>query len=177
MNEAAAEIPLFTEKDKARFWAKVAKSEEKDSCWLWIASKDDAGYGRFSIGRQDLRAHRFSWMQSNGPIPYHGSYHGMCVCHKCDNPSCVNPSHLFLGTNADNAIDKAAKGRSTKGRPAKNIVRGESSGKSILTSLGVIEMRRLYNLGHNARSLSIKFNVSPTTILDAVKRRTWAHIQ
>ncbi len=85
------------------FWANVHHGE---GCWEWIGHKNPAGYGiAFHEGKQKL-AHRIVWMTEHGQIPA-----GMQVCHRCDNPSCVRPDHLFLGTNMDNARDMAAKGR------------------------------------------------------------------
>ena len=80
-----------------RFWAKVNKTE---SCWLWQGSTNSDGYGRFNPAGRLVGAHRWSWSQINGPIP-----DGMCILHSCDTPACVNPSHLRLGTQADNIID------------------------------------------------------------------------
>jgi hypothetical protein len=99
----------------ARFWAKVRKG---DGCWEWQASRNSSGYGWFRFGPQGSRtptgAHRVSYVLTKGPIP-----EGMQVLHRCDNPPCVNPSHLFLGTNDDNHADKVAKGRHPNSRMEK----------------------------------------------------------
>ena len=87
-----------------RFWSKVDTSGE---CWTWTADLDDHGYGRLGIGRKRIEpAHRVAWTLANGPIP-----EGLRVLHHCDNPPCVRPDHLFLGTQADNMADMMAKGR------------------------------------------------------------------
>lgn len=83
--------------------------DPNSGCWLWFGLLTSKGYGRF--GKNGKRAHRISYMSFVGPIPL-----GMCVCHRCDQPSCVNPSHLFLGTVADNQRDMQKKGRWKNGR-------------------------------------------------------------
>ena len=86
-----------------RFLNKVNKT---NSCWLWTASKNNSGYGEFNLNKKMVKAHRVSWLLTFGEIP-----EGMCCLHKCDVRECVNPEHLFLGSNADNMADKKAKGR------------------------------------------------------------------
>jgi hypothetical protein len=87
-----------------RFWSKVRKTE---GCWEWTAGTYRKGYGKFSVARStNAQAHRVSWQMGSGPIP-----DGLFVCHHCDNPSCVRPDHLFLGTNRDNVRDCVQKGR------------------------------------------------------------------
>lgn len=92
-----------------RFWERVKKG---DGCWLWDTARDKDGYGRFPIGASgENKAHRVSWRIHHGEVP-----EGLCVLHKCDNPPCVNPKHLFLGTLKDNAVDCASKERTARGK-------------------------------------------------------------
>lgn len=95
-----------------RFWSKVEKT---DTCWIWGGNKNQDGYGLFyPLSKKTAQAHRFSWSLINGPVP-----DGLYVCHKCDNPSCVNPDHLFVGTQTDNMRDCKNKGR----RPIRLLVK------------------------------------------------------
>ncbi len=105
---------MFTSDVLSRFDAKVVKMDS--GCHEWSGSKDEDGYGYFCVLGRTVKAHRFSIMRATGAeIP-----EGMCVCHSCDNPKCVNPAHLWLGTNADNTADRVVKGRTSRqGAPPK----------------------------------------------------------
>lgn len=153
-----------------RFWLKVSFGLGPNACWTWKNSIDEKGYGQFNFGKKRVRAHRMSWILSYGKIPEHNSYHGMCVCHHCDNPSCVNPKHLFLGTVKDNNVDMRKKGRYYS--PT-----GEKSPNSKLVESDVLNIRSAYRTGLiTQRELGDYYNVDNTTICDIINRRTWTHI-
>lgn len=103
MSTQLVNIPPFSPKQVENFWKKVNKTSD---CWLWLASKNKKGYGHFSIGKQNVKAHRFSYLLANEILP-----NDQLVLHSCDNPSCVNPNHLSLGSDKTNAQDKMAKQR------------------------------------------------------------------
>lgn len=117
---------------KARFESRFIRAEP-DQCWEWTAGKTPKGYGRATGGGGELPAHRLSWVLYVGPIPRGEGYHGTCVLHRCDNPSCVNPKHLFLGTAHDNMLDMAAKNRNLHGSRYKLHKLTEAQARSIRT--------------------------------------------
>ncbi len=151
----------LTEDVVRRFWAKVAKG---DGCWLWTASTNEHGYGQLSVGRRPTKAHRISWVIA------HGDPGELAVLHHCDNPPCVNPHHLFLGTQADNLSDARAKGKKVCGV-------GERHGKSVLTEAQVVEIRRIWaNRTLSGGQLARRFGLSRNCIYAVVTNRSWRHI-
>lgn len=147
-----------------RFWKKV-DIRGPDECWPWLAGKASGGYGCFCVNGHGHAAHRFAYEFSNGPIP-----DDLCVLHRCDNPPCCNPNHLFLGTIADNNRDRKLKGRTY--RPI-----GIKHHNAKLTDTQVIEIRRLYSCGNVSHNqLANKFGVRNATIGDIILHKTWTHI-
>lgn len=142
-----------------KFWEKVDKKSEND-CWMWLGHIDRYGYGKF----WNFLSHRFSWIDTFGNIP-----DGLYVCHKCDNPSCVNPRHLFLGTQLDNMQDMVKKGRIHS-----HI--GEDNPKSKLSERDIYKIYRLYDAGLSGYKIAKMFLVSKTNILGIVRGKTWRHL-
>jgi hypothetical protein len=143
-----------------RFWNYVEKTE---TCWLWTGLKGSEGYGNLRHKGRMEKAHRVAWMLTRGPIPA-----GMLVCHHCDNPSCVNPDHLFTGTNADNAADKARKHRAQH---------GEAVHTSKLDEQKVRQIRALYEQGQGPREIAKRFEVNRRTIHRIVSGQIWRHVE
>jgi HNH endonuclease len=137
-------------------------------CWIWTLSLDGRGYGQLWWGGQKMQAHRASWIEHNGPIP-----DGLCVCHHCDNRSCIRPGHLFLGTHADNTYDMIAKGRADLSRG----YLGETHPKAKLTERQAAEVKWLLaNTSWPQTRIGEKYGVGRNVINDISNRRSWTHV-
>ena len=156
--------------DADRLKAHVSVREDT-GCWDWTASKTPLGYGQVRYkGTREL-AHRASWMVFRGEIPKDASTYGtQNVLHRCDNPSCINPDHLFLGDQSDNANDAVS-----KNRWGKRGLKGEAHGRAVVTYDMVREIRSMESL-LSARQLGERFGLSKGAVLHILKRRTWKDI-
>lgn len=141
---------------------------ESTGCIEWVKHINPDGYGMLWFNRGANRSHRVSWIVHNGEIP-----EGMHVLHKCDNRKCINPEHLFLGTNADNVADKVSKDRQARN----NAPKGEDSGKTILTNDDVLMIKHYIKRGDTYRSLAMLFGVTIGTICNIKKGRSWSHLE
>lgn len=156
--------PPWPPKDKtvARFFRYV-HHEPNSGCWLWGGSLDGSGYGTFGVAtRHSVRAHRFSFALLIGRWPQKH------VLHNCDNPPCVNPSHLREGTHAENMRDSAVRKRHQS--------QGEMAPRAILTESQVISIRLRHKNGEALRPLAREFGVSLYAVFAVVARRNWRHV-
>jgi hypothetical protein len=177
---------------EVRFWRLVEKT---DHCWNWTGAKTIDGYGRFRIDKRQMLPHRWIWtnlLRKNIPD-------GMYLCHTCDNPSCVNPDHLFVGTPKDNAQDRVKKGRSntvsgerhgSKTMPHRvargdrngmrvhpnSVLRGSANACSKITEEDVLEIRRRYEAGETQVKLSDEFGINKSHVSRIILRYCWSHI-
>lgn len=150
-----------------KFWPRVDTSGD---CWIWTGARQSQGYGMVQVrtgervGTVSKLTHRVAYHLARGPFPDH-----LHVLHKCDNPPCCNPAHLFLGTAADNAADKVAKGRA-------RAVHGEAHQSAKLTATDVLEIRRRVSSGEMQSVVASAFKVSRASIWQIVHRKHWSHI-
>ena len=135
------------------FWNKVAVTADDNQCWLWLARCNKQGYGLFRIFNNMVSSHRVAWMYPDYVIP-----DGMFILHSCDNPSCCNPKHLFLGTHQDNMEDMKRKGR-------QKSIKGQLHKGAKLSDDQVIEIRNLYATGTiSQEKLGYRFGISQVHI-------------
>lgn len=171
-----AATPRKTVPIKDRLLKKV-DIDPSSECWNWTGSTNESGYGQVfdnDAGRSVL-AHRASYQAFIGAIPDLDGYHGACVCHRCDNPRCINPAHLFIGTHRDNMSDMAEKGRHRNSQ--KNAAYNHEDHPMAKLSPDVV--RRLRSRRHSAdeiTNLAVQFWVSKTTLRDAASGKTWRNI-
>jgi hypothetical protein len=179
----------YTNRIKARFWAKVSICEHgkecPDCCWMWTGTKLKKGYGRLYLhtveGKRSILAvaHRVAWELAHSEFISNDLF----CCHYCDSPPCVNPRHLWLGTHQDNVADRQRKGRGAKGERhgwythPESRPRGEMHWSAKLTAEQVREIRaRSAGERESIRSLARTYGVSRGTIHSLVQGRTWRHV-
>ena len=134
-------------------------------CWTWNGSKNNKGYGQFKVDRKMKRAHRVAWTMARAePLR-----DGECVLHRCDNPACVRPDHLFLGTIGDNNRDTAAKGRHAD-------MRGSRHPRAKLRDEDIHEIRRRLARGETGREIGARYGVGQAQIYRIKAGVGWAHI-
>ena len=148
-----------------RFWSK-AQITDLLKCWIWTGTKTLDGYGSIKICYKTKHAHRVVWELCYGPIPK-----GQSVLHHCDKPACVQPNHLFLGTQQDNIADMDNKNR-------RGSIKGIKNGRSKLTEKNVLDIRSLAKQGILYKDIieTLSIDISLPQIGSIVKRRSWKHI-
>lgn len=184
------------------FWKKVDRNgpvpehcPELGPCWIWTGGKKRKGYGAVSYHGKTDRSHRLAWRLTNGPIPPETP----CVLHRCDNPPCCNPSHLFLGDNAANTRDMVAKGRHrvltgdahySRIHPEKMArgdrngqrtrpecsARGSRHGKAVNTEEGIREIRRRSAAGQTGRQIARDLGLTATNVSQILCGHIWRHV-
>lgn len=165
----------FTKIDEIRFWSKIRVTNSNESCWYWTANTShNFGYGTFRIKGITYLAHRLALIFYSGK-----SKNELQVNHKCNNPSCCNPSHLYWGTQKDNVQDSIISG--TKKNPPKNntkppVLRGEDNKNSVMSENNVLRLRYLWSGGKSSRYLSRLFGISISTVYQIVNYKSWKHI-
>jgi hypothetical protein len=182
-----------------RFWEKVNRDgpipehrPELGPCWIWTGSLQEKGHPQFYADGRRVGAHRYSFLLHGGVLAP-----GECTLHRCDNPPCVNPAHLFAGTRRDNNHDRHAKGRDARGDKLARAVRysriGERNGRAVLSADDVRSIRREYANGlisaagalHAGRprssvsqqQLASRYGVTQVTISGILSRRLWPHLE
>lgn len=150
--------------------------EPNSGCWLWTAGYDSDGYGRFWVNeaKNNVQAQRVSWLIHRGKIP-----DGLCVCHKCDTRGCVNPDHLWLGTNEENTADRQAKGRQSRGEKHSLDRRGKPGPKGELNRAAKITAEIAQSIRADSRKhkeIAQTYGVSQPLVSMIKSGKIWRHI-
>jgi hypothetical protein len=160
----------------ARFWSHIHVSRDSD-CWLYTKGCFPFGHGCFKAERKSWMAHRMAWVLLFGELAPN-----LCVLHRCDNPPCCNPAHLFLGTKSDNSADMISKGRHARGdrhavRKNPLLVTGMKNPRAVMTDDLVRELRTLWTTGEfRAEDLGIKFGISTAQAYRIATGSQWTHV-
>ncbi len=149
------------------FWERVSMltQVQESGCHVFTGSKDECGYGRINRDGKLVRLHRAVWERDNGTIP-----NGMVVCHTCDNPACINSTHLFTGTQVDNIKDMDKKGR-------RRTLIGSQQSQAKLSEEEIPKIKQRHGAGFSIAFISRMYGVSEGAIRAVVKGRTWRHVQ
>jgi len=160
---------IFTPEESKRFFSKVDFSSEQ-GCWLWKAcTHKTKGYGHFRFRGKPRSAHKLSYEVHKGRVP-----RGLLVCHECDVRACVNPAHLWLGTNEDNVEDMVRKGRAADGSQVPN---GERCYNAKITEEKVLEMRERYSKGDiSQKSLGLIYGIQQMQVCRILRGERWRHL-
>lgn len=156
-----------------RFWSKV-DVRSSDECWLWTACVNGDGYGSFYFCRKAVGAHIMVYLLLYGRIP-----RGKEVCHNCpggDNPACVNPQHLFLGSHKQNMHDSIAKGTFVSVRTQRNYQAGEQHHMAKLTVADVLEIRRRCKAGEQQKDIAKDYGIIQQAVSNIRWRKCWKHV-
>lgn len=152
------------------FWSKVAIGKP-DECWNWLGYRMPRGQGQIRFKGRTRLAHRVAYHIQHGEIAT-----GLNVCHLCDNPSCVNPAHLFLGTQKENIADMISKGRQRFSKKGESRCAGESNGCAKLTADAVRSIRTRAARGERQPSIARDFGITNKTVSKIVLRQRWRHV-
>lgn len=170
--DTARPLTLLGWKHETEFWDKTIP-EPNTGCWLWMGYYNDWGYGRWFKDGEQHRTHRIAYALTHGTVPS-----DKVVCHRCDNPPCCNPAHLFLGTHDDNRADMRRKGRAQWQQVGwtDRLPRGAARPGARLNDDTVRSIRRRAASGESFVDIAASLDVSRTTILKVVHRVTWKHV-
>ena len=159
-----------------RFWSKVRTGTENE-CWVWQASVNPGGYGKFSIDGRVLGSHRIAWQLVNRACILPGYY----VCHRCDNPACCNPAHLFVATAETNNQDMHDKGRHSHGADHRAAVkrtrpRGDRHHKAVWQEWQIPYVRFLSASGMSYRTIADAYGMREGTVGQVIRKENWGHV-